>query len=629
MIRDRIGNRTRVVLALITLLLTALPPDPGSAQGDAAQELVDRYTPVAYLRDQTAPCDRDGEGYFPAPVESVLGNPDVALKIADTNSSRTDTIIKMGPTAADIAGLDNTHYLDFPGNARRPGCRFERDFQAYAEAEGLEPTTYAHIVVDTERHRVVIQYWLWYYFNDWNNLHEGDWEVIQVVFDAASIEEALETDPILYAYAQHGGGELATPGDDKLLLEDGHPVIYPAAGSHATHYEQHLFLGWGENGTGFGCDNASSPATTVPLAAVVVPDDPDPAGPFGWIFFEGRWGERQPWEFNGPRTPSATGRWADPVDDLEDWRDSSLKVPASNLLGPSVTGPFCDLSAAGAVVVAYFDTHRTPILLAAAAILIAFLVLIARYWSSIGGSIAFYSSHWRTFLGIGLMAVPIGLVFNGLQFLLDQTRPGKWLVSWFESGSGTSIVTVALASSFQYLAIVLFVVPALLAAIRDIQRGRQPGVVTSYRQAFKHLRPIAVALVIVTAAASLLAFSVIGLAVAVWLLVRWQFYPQAIVLDGEPGAVEALTRSVARVRGHWWATLAATILFQVLILLPGPLVGLVMLVVAETGAQFANLVSGLLYAITVPVATIGLTLLYQRWAKPSDGETRVIGHAGD
>ena len=66
-------------------------------------------------------------------------------------------------------------------------------------------------MVDEEAHRVVIQYWLWWYFNDWNNLHEGDWEIVQVVFDADSIEGALRSEPIRYAYAQHGGGELAEP----------------------------------------------------------------------------------------------------------------------------------------------------------------------------------------------------------------------------------------------------------------------------------------------------------------------------------------------------------------------------------------------------------------------------------
>ena len=31
---------------------------------------------------------------------------------------------------------------------------------------------------------LALQYWLFYAFNDWNNLHEGDWEMIQLLFDA-------------------------------------------------------------------------------------------------------------------------------------------------------------------------------------------------------------------------------------------------------------------------------------------------------------------------------------------------------------------------------------------------------------------------------------------------------------
>jgi hypothetical protein len=284
-----------ILLGLVLLaLVVGLRLESAAAQSDPAQELADRFAPLAVLRKQNAPCHRNGEGYFPAPVESVLGNPDVALKIADTDSSSTDTIVKMAPTAQDIANLDDRYYLDFPGNPRRPGCVFETDFREYAAAEGLKPTTYAHIVVDEQEHRVVVQYWLWWYFNDWNNLHEGDWEVVQVVFDAGSIEEALASEPIRYAYAQHGGGELAEPGDRKLTLLDDQPVIYPAAGSHATHYEQELFLGWGENGTGFGCDNSRPPGVPEPLEVVVVPDDPDPNSEFGWATFGGRWGSMVP-----------------------------------------------------------------------------------------------------------------------------------------------------------------------------------------------------------------------------------------------------------------------------------------------------------------------------------------------
>ena len=34
--------------------------------------------------------------------------------------------------------------------------------------------------------QLALQYWIFYVFNDWNNLHEGDWEMIQLNFDAAT-----------------------------------------------------------------------------------------------------------------------------------------------------------------------------------------------------------------------------------------------------------------------------------------------------------------------------------------------------------------------------------------------------------------------------------------------------------
>jgi hypothetical protein len=36
----------------------------------------------------------------------------------------------------------------------------------------------------------VVQYWFFWYFNDWNDKHEGDWEGVQVLFDATTAVEA-------------------------------------------------------------------------------------------------------------------------------------------------------------------------------------------------------------------------------------------------------------------------------------------------------------------------------------------------------------------------------------------------------------------------------------------------------
>ena len=100
-----------------------------------------------------------------------------------------------GPTAADLFGLDQGFYIDFPGSALSPGCIYESDFWKYT---GDRPAAvYAHIVQDqSEGGRLYLQYWFYWYFNDWNNKHESDWEGITLQFEAGSIEEALAGEPI-------------------------------------------------------------------------------------------------------------------------------------------------------------------------------------------------------------------------------------------------------------------------------------------------------------------------------------------------------------------------------------------------------------------------------------------------
>jgi len=163
-----------------------------------------------------------------------------------------------------------------------------------------------------------------------NNTHESDWEMIQVMFNATSVEEALGKDPYGVGFAQHGGGEPADWNDTKFARDGNHPIAYPAAGSHATYYGSHIYLGWGENGTGFGCDNSTGPSNVVPLKAVVVPNNPDPNSPFAWLLFQGRWGERQPWEFNGPKGPNLGVSGATPSKPLKTGAIPALRcrVPA-------------------------------------------------------------------------------------------------------------------------------------------------------------------------------------------------------------------------------------------------------------------------------------------------------------
>lgn len=576
------------------------------------RRLADRYAPVAYLKRQRFPCDRRGEPYLPAPVEIVLGDTLVMLKEHDPRGPGPDRIILSAPRATDLPPRSEHDYLDFPGNARRPGCTYE--VHARQRMSGLEPTTYARIIVDRERGQLALQYWLFYYFNDWNNPHEGDWEMIQLEFDAASVEEALHEDPVRVGYAQHAGGELAAWTDPKLQREGTRPIIYPAAGSHATHFESHVYIGWGENGTGFGCDDATGPSVRVPLRPVVVPNDPDPAGSFAWLHFSGRWGERQPWEYNGARGPQLNFKWREPFEAVESWRDSSLVVPRSTLFGRSATDFFCGTTDVGARVMAFGGMYPQVVVAGLIALWSAAFVLLLRVRRLLVEACALYRAHWRVFLPIGVLALPIGWGFNAIHLAAMRLGPVDWLLRWFNDTAGARFVVASIVGGFEQIVIVLVIGPIVIQAVAESYAGRTPDVRRCCMTAVRRIRPIATALVLIAAAVGGLALFVVTAPLALLLAVRWQFFGQAVIIGGARTGRAALRMSASVIRGRWLHLLAASIVVQGLAILPGPCIGAALMLMGKTTIQFANGLSSFVYAVLLPLAEIALTMLYVRYA---------------
>ena len=89
--------------------------------------------------------------------------------------------MKVAPTAADIAGKGDGFYLDYPGSPLTPGC----DYETWSKAWSATPTVYAHVLKQADKpETLVLQYWFFWVYNDWNDKHEGDWEMIQLEFPA-------------------------------------------------------------------------------------------------------------------------------------------------------------------------------------------------------------------------------------------------------------------------------------------------------------------------------------------------------------------------------------------------------------------------------------------------------------
>ena len=276
---------------------------------------------------------------------------------------------------------------------------------------------------------------MFYVYNDWNNLHEGDWEMIQINFPASTAAEALEARPSEVGYSQHEGGERAAWDDPKLERVDGtHPVVYPAAGSHANFYGAALYLG-ASGSQGVGCDDTRDPISscTRPSDDVSRATRPRPGARFPWIAFEGRWGELQPAFFNGPTGPNLkTHGRAHPWS--QDWRDRAYAVPAGGALGTRTTDFFCGAMARGSRLlwVAVGDPLPTILgVLAAVPLLIYALsratwrptaplrVARRRAWGQIlSGAARMYVARWRLFIGIGVLLLPVSVLITILQAIV-------------------------------------------------------------------------------------------------------------------------------------------------------------------------------------------------------------------
>jgi hypothetical protein len=237
------------MLALAAAAAALLFPAVASADLADEQALADRFAPVVRLVEQDEECG-PGEPYEPIDVDVLFGENTVALR-GPWNAS---DLVKIAPEATDLATAEYHRYRE----ARSTRVRL-RALEPPPDRGG-SPTVYAHVVADPGHPgQLSLQYWFFYVYNQFNNLHEGDWEMIQLDFDAADAGEALSKLPVRVGYSSHEGAESAGWGDDKLEIVDGtHPVVYPADGSHANKFEEALHLGSSAE-AGVGCDDTEGP----------------------------------------------------------------------------------------------------------------------------------------------------------------------------------------------------------------------------------------------------------------------------------------------------------------------------------------------------------------------------------
>jgi hypothetical protein len=585
-------------------------PTAGAAQSPQ-EKLVRTYAPIVMLRAQESPpCDTAEEQYEPTTVNVMLGNPRVNL-LRPPEPGEPE-IVRPAPTAAEVAGRGPRWHLDVPGDPLNAGCTYARDFAALKASGDAPAITYAHIARERGTSGLVVQYWFFYYFNQFNDVHEGDWEGMQIAFDANTPREALATGPYEIALFQHGGGEKGAWDDDKVQKEGTHPVVYPAAGSHATFYDSAIYVENGQGGSGLGCDNTTEPLRRVEVRPVLVPTDPPPGSRFQWLTYEGHWGEKEKSYNNGPTGANTKGQWRKPFTWMDGVREASPKLPGGLALGPAVTQAFCPaVATVSSWVNLEAQTRLGAILIGVVLVLLVAVPIALTRWTPVDltrlrqrrafgqlirAARQLYGRHWRTFVPMGLTTIAIVGAIAGL----------AWLVSLATGAvdTGISISLPAIARSIGFAA----AAAAVIAFVRDLERGREAGFVLAYREMFARFWRLIGAQLMASFGVLLMAATVIGIPFAIWKYIGWQFVQQQIMFEDR--SIRAAFRGSSEVvRGHWWRTLRIAGFFWLISVAAGPVLGFV-LIFANLSLTWINIIGSLVFALLAPYVAIGRTLLY-------------------
>jgi hypothetical protein len=617
----------RLLVLLPALLLLAVPPlaraadhRPGVADitvglPSPAQELAEKYVPITELREETdPPCDTSQEQYQPTSVETVLGNPTVVLEHAAEGGKRT--AIRRAPTAAQIAGLGEGFYLNLEGTVLGNTCVYAKAFKKLIEEGKAPAVTYAHIAREEGHPGFALQFWFFWYFNQFNDLHEGDWEGMQITFEADDPAAALHEEPSEIILFQHAGGERADWEDGKVQKEGTHPIVYPAAGSHATFYDSAVYVENGQHGSGLGCDNTTGPLRELALHPILMPEGVVSKGPFAWTDYYGRWGEKEKGFNNGPTGPQTKTVWREPFAWMAKQRTTSPRLPGGTIAGPQVTKAFCGAVAAASELI-NLDAQSPP---AAAATVVVILILIVLFvavtrWRPVDidvlrrrralGQILraarqFYGRHWRVLLPVALGALVLIGGTNLLAGLISES-----------TSRGSSGIHLAWADMLEQF--IRPVAQALVAAVaivvmREAVRDREVGFARALRGVRERFWRVVGAQLLATLGVLVLALTVIGLPFAAWKLVGWSFVQQEVLFT-DKGFRESFRASSELVRGRWFRTARVVVIFYVINIAAGPILTFA-LIFTTLPLIWINMIGSLVFALLIPFVALGETFLF-------------------
>lgn len=263
--------------------------------------LASRFAPIIHLsapNSEGSSVDLQDSGYpysdyHPMRVDNLLSFPPGATIDLRLESSVTVGPDTFPPGDYSLNVPDYVHLLGSPGVRSAANSLvfeplwtpFQSDEQRTFKERAGEPTVYFRVFRDPDSQNpfpIAIQYWFFYFYNDWILEHPGDWESVTVFL-------GTNNNPLELVYSAYNEAnkyswtneifEESRSGDHfPVFVSNGGHGSYAYAGE--TDYSGVRDRHFGDGGT---LDYLNGDYTLVDLRGLE-------NNPNSWIWFEGRWG---------------------------------------------------------------------------------------------------------------------------------------------------------------------------------------------------------------------------------------------------------------------------------------------------------------------------------------------------
>jgi hypothetical protein len=169
--------------------------------------------------------------YLPLSLEALRSRARLCLKKkGEIGGSHCRGFRLPTETPCGAATCTTSWVLDLPDIDERMPRTYAALEQQIRRTQLGRPVVYWH-VAPVGHFRRILQYWIYYLFNDFHNVHEGDWETVQV--DLVRWEGEGEVAALRWFFSSHQGGQVSSCSSIRCA----HPDVHVAVGSHANYFK--------------------------------------------------------------------------------------------------------------------------------------------------------------------------------------------------------------------------------------------------------------------------------------------------------------------------------------------------------------------------------------------------------